>query len=72
MACKFGHDEVVRILAAHPKTDKLLKNKYGEMPKDVRKRSVYFTCNSAFTVLWFSQNNIGSLTELTRSSVKAV
>lgn len=36
MACKFGFEEVVRILAAHPKTDKLLKNKYGETPKDVR------------------------------------
>lgn len=35
MACKFGFDEVVTILAAHSKTDKLLKNRYGEMPKDL-------------------------------------
>ena len=36
MACKFGFDGVVEILAAHPKTDKQLKNKYGETPNDVR------------------------------------
>ena len=36
MACKFGFDGVVEILAAHPKTDKQLRNKYGETPNDVR------------------------------------
>lgn len=35
MACKFGFDKVVQILTSHPRTDKFLKNKYGETPKDV-------------------------------------
>ncbi|KAH3842859.1 ankyrin repeat and LEM domain-containing protein 2-like [Dreissena polymorpha] len=35
MACKFGHAKVVEVLAAHPKTDKQLKNKWGDTPKDL-------------------------------------
>lgn len=35
MACKYGYEKVVEILAAHPKTDKQLKNKWGYTPKDI-------------------------------------
>ncbi|KAK3100786.1 hypothetical protein FSP39_025313 [Pinctada imbricata] len=34
-ACKFGFPEVVAVLVSHPKTDKFLRNRYGETPKDV-------------------------------------
>ncbi|KAL4230684.1 Ankyrin repeat and LEM domain-containing protein 2 [Mactra antiquata] len=35
MACKYGHDKVVEILAAHPSIDKGMKNKWGCTPKDL-------------------------------------
>ena len=35
MACKFGFVKVVEILTVHPRTDKVLQNKYGDTPKDV-------------------------------------
>ncbi|XP_045205829.2 uncharacterized protein LOC123558022 [Mercenaria mercenaria] len=34
MACKYGHERVVEVLASHPRTDKQLKNKWGDTPKD--------------------------------------
>jgi hypothetical protein len=34
-ACKFGHAEVVGILASHPKTNKNLFNRDGKTPADV-------------------------------------
>lgn len=36
-ACKHGFAEVVAVLIAHPKTDKSVRNKYNETPKEVRK-----------------------------------
>lgn len=36
-ACKHGFAEVVAVLISHPKTDKSVRNKYNETPKEVRK-----------------------------------
>lgn len=54
MACKFGFDGVVEILAAHPKTDKQLKNKYGETPYDM-------ICSRAYDAMTSTKTRIAEL-----------
>lgn len=49
-ACKHGFAEVVAVLISHPKTDKSVRNKYNETPKEVRKDKDIQTlhCQSVF------------------------
>ncbi|XP_052796371.1 ankyrin repeat and LEM domain-containing protein 2-like isoform X2 [Mya arenaria] len=54
MACKFGFDKVVEVLAAHPKTDKQLKNKWGDSPRDL----ICSRCSVSSTAL---RERIGAL-----------
>ena len=46
-ACKHGFAEVVAVLISHPKTDKFVRNKYHETPKEVRQHKVFSELNTS-------------------------
>ena len=49
-ACKHGFAEVVAVLISHPKTDKSVRNKYHETPKEVRQHKVFSELNTSMLV----------------------